>query len=83
MFLSGNNFSDFPLVKLFQSCRELAVLDLFDNQLDHRTINEEEMNHSRELKTLKLSNNQLENIEFVCNFLRTYPEWQNDRIIDN
>ena len=70
VFLSGNNISNFPLVRLFQSCRNLEVLDLSNNKLDNRIIDEEAMSYGRGLKELKLSNNQLENMEFVRNLSR-------------
>ena len=79
--LKGNNIKQLNLPSLFKSSRNLADLDLSNNQLDNRTFNRENVTHLSNLKILTLNDNQLENVEFVREMTRLQMlELKNNKI---
>ena len=63
--LSGNNIKQLNLQRLFKSCHFICKLDLSRNQLDSQTFQYEKLGNLVQLESLDLSDNQLEDFEFV------------------
>ena len=57
----------FDVEKLLELCPELQKLNLADNKLDNRSINEDSLSETTSLSHLILKNNQLDSIRHVRN----------------